>query len=117
MPHRATPVDGDWQFCPNDDCPVVYYLAEDVVDDQGVITRVANKALDKPTPVCFCFAHTADDIAVDLRTNGSSTIQKSIKDAVANGFCACEHLNPSGRCCLPDVHRAVKAAKESSAAV
>ena len=26
----------------------------------------------------------------------------------ARRFCACEHLNPTGECCLADSHRAVK---------
>jgi len=115
-PHRGESTTGSWQFCPNLECAVVYYLGDETVDDKHVITQVAEKATGKPTPICFCFAHTADDIAKDLRVNDTSTIQASVKDAVANGLCACEHLNPSHNCCLPDIHRSVKAAKAAASA-
>jgi len=100
--------DGAWQYCPNPSCSVTYYLDEDIVTEHEVITKVGSKALAKPTPVCYCFAHTVDGLARDLEVNGTSTIKTAIKEAVAGGFCACEHLNPSGNCCLPDIHRALK---------
>ena len=90
------------------------------MDENEVITKVGSKASAKPTPVCYCFAHTADSLARDLEVNGTSTAKTAVKAAVAEGFCACEHLNPSGACCLPDIHRALKnitsrAAKPNSA--
>ncbi|MFV2038668.1 MAG: hypothetical protein ACC660_00325 [Acidimicrobiales bacterium] len=101
--------EGDWQHCSTVNCPVVYYLRDDVVTADALRTQVALKGLDKPTPVCFCFSHTPDDLAADLAANdGVSTIKAAIKSAVAEGFCACEHLNPSRKCCLADVHRAIK---------
>ena len=65
-------------------------------------TQVAHKALDKPTPVCS--SHTPDDIDAN---NGTSTIKADVKTAVADGFCACEHLNPSEKCCLAGIHRTI----------
>jgi len=107
--HRPAATDGQWQHCPTADCPVVYYLGDDTVTADEVKAQVAHKALDKPQPVCFCFAHTADDIAADLRAHdGVSTIKADVKAAVADGFCACEHLNPSTKCCLSDIHRIIK---------
>jgi len=74
-----------------------------------VVTQVGLKATDKPTPVCFCFAHTRAELAENLRARGGvSEVKAEIKAAVADGHCACEHLNPSGKCCLADVHRALK---------
>lgn len=109
VPHRPDANDGPWQHCPTPDCAVVYYLGNDTVIADDARTQVAHKALDKPTPVCFCFSHTAGDLAADLETNdGVSTIKADIKTAVAEGFCACEHLNVSGKCCLSDVHRTLK---------
>ena len=112
--HRPTAVAGRWRFCPNLACEVVFFLGDDVVDDREVICQVGAKALTKPTPVCFCFAHTADDIRSDVTTHhGSSTIKAEVKAAVADGLCACEHLNPSRVCCLPAVHRSVTVARHS----
>lgn len=108
-PHIAEAVDGDWQYCANTQCQVIYHLGADTVDADSVITQVGSKAADKPTPVCFCFAHTADALGEDLAEHdGVSEIKAEIKVAVADSLCACEHLNPSGKCCLADVHRTLK---------
>ena len=118
QPHRHDVTDGSWQHCATTNCPVVYYLGADIVTAAELRTQVAHKALDKPTPVCFCFSHTPDDLAADLAANdGTSTIKASIKTAVADGFCACEHLNPSEKCCLADVHRALKTITTATATV
>jgi hypothetical protein len=115
-PHRHDATDGAWQHCATTGCPVVYYLDTDIVDADSVITQVGHKAMDRPTPVCFCFAHTADEIIADAPTHGGiSTINAEIKQAVAGGHCACEHLNPSTTCCLADVHRTLKRAATARA--
>ena len=108
-PHLAEAVDGDWQYCANEQCQVIYHWGEHIVDAESVVTQVGLKATDKTTPVCFCFAHTADALAADLAEHGGvSEIKAEIKVAVADAQCACEHLNPSGKCCLADVHRTLK---------
>lgn len=108
-PHLPDAVDGDWQHCSNGRCAVIFHLGMDTADTDSVSTQVGLKATDKETPVCFCFAHTADDLAEDLGANdGVSEIKFSINAAVANGQCACEHLNPNGKCCLADVHRTLE---------
>lgn len=108
-PHLAEAVDGDWQYCANTQCQVIYHLAEVTVDADSVITQVGLKATDQPTPVCFCFAHTADALGADLADHdGVSESKAEIKAAVADSQCACKHLNPSGKCCLADVHRTLK---------
>ena len=108
-PHLPDAVDGEWQHCANEQCEVVYHLGATTVDTDSVITQVGLKATDKTTPVCFCFAHTADALGEDLAANnGVSEIKASIKAAVADSQCACEHLNPSGKCCLADVHRTLR---------
>ena len=111
--HRPTAASGSWRYCPNPMCEVVFFLGDDVVDDDAVVCQVGAKALAKPIPVCFCFAHTVEEIRADVaRQDGSSTIKKAVKAAVADGLCACDHLNPSGECCLPAVHRAVSDARQ-----
>ena len=107
-PHRPAASNGAWRFCPNQSCSVIYYLGDEVVDENEVITKVGSKASAKTTPVCYCFAHTADSLAKDLKVSGTSTAKTAIAAAVAEGFCACEHLNPSGNCCLPEIHRTLK---------
>jgi hypothetical protein len=76
----------------------------------ALVTQVGSKGGAKPTPVCFCFAHTALDIARDHDAHdGSSTIQASVRAAVADGLCACAHLNPNGTCCLPSIRSTITA--------
>ena len=53
---------------------------------------------------------TAADIAADLAKHGLSSINESVKTAVADGLCACEYVNPTAKCCLPAIRRAVQAA-------
>jgi hypothetical protein len=113
-PHRHDAIDGTWQHCATPECPVVFYLDTDIVDADSVVTQVGAKATGRPTPVCFCFAHTADEIVADAAAHGGvSTIKAEIKQAVAGGHCACEHLNPSTTCCLADIHRTLKVATAS----
>lgn len=107
--HRPSAAAGSWRYCANPICDIVFFLDSDVVDDRDVVAQVGDKAHDKPVPVCFCFAHTRADIRFDIAVHaGASAIKTSVKAAVADGLCACEHLNPSGECCLPAVHRAVE---------
>ncbi len=109
LPHQPEAKDGDWQYCANEACDVVYHLDRDTVDTDSVITQVGRQATDKAMPVCFCFAHTADALGEDLAANnGVSQIKAEIKAAVADSLCACEHLNPSGKCCLAEVHRTLE---------
>lgn len=108
-PHLPDAVEGDWQHCANERCAVIFHLGADIVETGSVSTQVGCKATDKATPVCFCFAHTADALREDLAANdGVSQIKASITVAVAESQCACEHLNPSEKCCLADVHRTLK---------
>lgn len=102
--------DGAWSFCSNTSCPAVFFLGRETVNESDVATQVGTKARSKPVPVCFCFAHTLDDIRNDLTANdGESVIQREVRAAVAAGLCACKSLNPSRACCLPQIHGIVRA--------
>jgi hypothetical protein len=113
--HRTDAADGPWQYCPTEGCDVVFHLDGSTVTDRGLRTRVGNKAVDAPEPVCFCFGHTRTDLADDLtRHDGASTIKTAIAVAVAGASCACEHLNPQGSCCLAAVHRTLTAIRSGT---
>ncbi len=45
---------------------------------------------------------------VEIRSTGKSTVAERITAEVKAGNCACEVKNPSGKCCLGDVTRAVR---------
>lgn len=107
--HRPQAPCGDWQHCATPGCTVVFHLADVVIGEHELGTRVGDKGTAKPTPVCYCFGHTAFSLAEDLAANsGVSTANKAVKDAVAAGQCRCEQLNPSGNCCLADMRRTLE---------
>ena len=70
--------------------------------------RVGIKEEEDPIPVCYCFGFTRKEIQREVVETGRSTILDRIKTEVKAGNCACEVKNPSGKCCLADVTRAVK---------
>lgn len=115
--HRPDAEPGAWQYCATAGCPVVFHLDTTTVTEDGLRNKVGNKATAAAEPVCFCFGHTRSDLADDLaRNDGTGTIKPAIKAAVADGLCACEHLNPDGPCCLAAVRRTIKAIQSETVA-
>lgn len=103
---------GDYRFCETRDCPVVYYASSPAATylKAAVATRVGAKESHDPVPVCYCFSFSENDIVEDARRHGRSTIRDYIKAQVCAGSCECEVKNPSGRCCLGNVGRAIRKA-------
>jgi len=62
--------------------------------------------------VCYCFLYSRKDIEVELKASGDTTIFERISAEVKAGNCACEVRNPSGKCCLGDVKRAIQETRE-----
>ena len=57
--------------------------------------------------VCYCFNYTYEQIAWDHGLNQYSTYLDEIKQKMEKG-CDCENLNPSGKCCLPNINDFLK---------
>ena len=70
--------------------------------------RVGLKETESPTPLCYCFGHTAESAREEMVATGRSTVAERITAEVQAGNCSCEVKNPSGRCCLGDVNRAIR---------
>lgn len=99
----------EYRVCKSAGCPVVYFGsmgAVSRVEDLWVAPGFKESGSDL---VCYCFRKTRVDLADDLRENGESRLFPWIKDRVAAGGCACEVRNPTGRCCLSDVARELRA--------
>jgi hypothetical protein len=47
--------------------------------------------------ICYCFNYTDEDIELDLRQNGKSTIMEKILAEKRMGGCQCATKNPKGR--------------------
>ena len=102
-----------YYFCEAADCDVVYFPSNPTAPTfhrGDLLVRVGVKEAHDPIPVCYCFGITRKTLEEEIRHTGQSTVAERIKAEVKAGRCACQLKNPSGRCCLGDVARAVKEA-------
>jgi len=110
-------VPAQYYFCGAAACEVVYFPSNPDAPSfrQGdLLVRVGLKEERDPIPVCYCFGVARRDIADEVQRTGKSTIAERIKAEVKAGNCACEVKNPSGKCCLGDVTRAVQEAEKTA---
>lgn len=101
----------DYVFCTTPTCEVVYFSNEPQQEFRkpDVRVRVGIKEKEDPIPVCYCFDYTRERIFREIRETGESTALPYIASKVKAGQCRCETENPSGRCCLGEVKKTVKA--------
>lgn len=102
-----------YYFCEAPACDVVYFASNPqspAFHRDNLLVRVGVKEKHDPITVCYCFGVTRQDIAEEVQQTGKSTIGERIKAEVKAGNCACEVKNPSGKCCLGDVNRAMQVA-------
>lgn len=114
--HTRVSKDTAYWFCRTPNCEVVYFSNKDVFRKSDVKVRVGLKEREDPIPLCYCFGYEREEVKCDIEAHGASQIPDRIKAEVQAGFCACEVKNPAGTCCLGDVNRAVKEAKEATLA-
>ena len=108
LPFGMSP--GQYYFCDDSACDIVYFSADPVapIFSRGdLLVRVGVKEQSDPIQICYCIGITRTDIWDEIRKTGKSTIAERIRAEVKAGRCACEVKNPSGKCCLGDVMRAV----------
>jgi Zinc binding domain len=100
---------GDYFFDTSPDCEVVYFSNEShsYFSTRDMNVRVGIKETQDPIPLCYCFGHTLESVRAELKSTGRSTVAERISQEIGAGNCACEVKNPSGRCCLGEVNRAV----------
>jgi hypothetical protein len=101
---------GRYFFDSSPGCDVVYFSNEKhtYFTKQDLRVRVGIKESDPPIPICYCFGHTVDSARVEIQATRQSTLAARITKEIRDGNCACEVNNPSGRCCLGEVNKAVK---------
>lgn len=100
-----------YYFCDAPDCDVVYFPFDPEAPTfrrQDLLVRVGAKEKADPVPVCYCFGFTRQDIENEIAQTGRSTVADRITAEVKAGHCACEVKNPSGKCCLGNVTKAVQ---------
>jgi hypothetical protein len=100
---------GEYRFCPDADCEVVYFGSGDVRFTTGdVRVRVWHKQPFGDRQLCYCFGESEASMRAEIEADGHSSAVRRIRDHVAAGRCACEIRNPRGSCCLGDVIAAIE---------
>lgn len=101
---------GEYRFCAEPLCRVVYFTdgdaAEFTTDDVRV--RVGIKERADPIPLCYCFGFDEAGAREEIAAAGRSTLPTRITSLVKQSMCACETRNPSGACCLGEINKIVK---------
>lgn len=101
---------GQYYFCATTSCPIVYFSGnpESHFRKEDLSVRVGMKETSDPIPVCYCFAHTKASIRHEIALMGKSTAEDHVRAEVKAGRCACEIRNPSGACCLGELHAVIQ---------
>lgn len=101
---------GDYYFCSNSECRVVYYSVEEVTvfRTEDLRVRVGIKEHEDPIPVCYCFGFDEADLREEITILRNTSVPQRITALVKDGLCACETKNPSGICCLGEITRIVR---------
>lgn len=63
--------------------------------------------------VCFCFNHTKAELENAIQENRENDIIEDIKAKIKDPGCSCKTMNPSGKCCLPDIANFIESKKNS----
>lgn len=100
---------GEYRFCPDAHCQVVYFGADGVC----VVTGDLRVAVWQKRPfgdrqICYCFGESETSIRQELEAHGHSSAVERIREQIAASRCACEIRNPRGGCCLGDLIAAVE---------
>jgi hypothetical protein len=95
-------------FCPDPECPVVYFGLSQTYRREDLKVTVFQKDSGADVPVCYCFAHTRQDLEQATRSGTAAHIPHSIRDHIQAGRCGCEVNNPQGSCCLGNVTKTLK---------
>lgn len=105
---------GEYRFCPDASCEVVYFGAEgDRFTTADVRVPVWQKLPFGARPICYCFGESEASIRSEVESMGASTAVERIRHHIDAGRCACEVRNPRGVCCLGDVIAAIKRVESS----
>jgi Zinc binding domain len=94
-----------YRFCDTPTCPVVYFAPEGVrIERDEVRVAVQQKDDGADVPLCYCFGYTRARL-----TRERDAAVAFISAEITARRCACDVKNPSGRCCLGDLRRFLRA--------
>jgi hypothetical protein len=85
-----------YYFCDEPDCDVVYLGGDDSIIKQSQLrTTVGIKSKSINSLICYCFGVKRNEANIPK-------IKDFVIKKTRDKICACESLNPSGKCCLKD---------------
>jgi Zinc binding domain len=100
---------GDYCFCPDEACDVVYFDAEGQRFTTGdVRVPVWQKLPFGSRLICYCFGESEASIRSEFESSHASNAVARVRAHIAADRCACEVRNPRGACCLGDLTAAVQ---------
>ncbi len=101
------PRQGFW-LCRDPQCDVVYFGSGGALLGRCDLRTSPGFKGSGAGLLCYCFEVRRSDLAREIAERGETEIPDRIRAEVKAGNCACEVRNPSGRCCLGDLRRAVR---------
>ena len=105
-----------FRFCSAVACNVAYFNNECAAKilRSEVSVPIGQKEDGTLRTICYCFEHTAEEIAEQVLSTGSSTIADDIATKCKQGLQRCEQTNPQGSCCLGNVRQVITSAQARS---
>ncbi len=95
----------DFRFCQTPTCSVVYYSGNHSrIERDEVRVAVHQKDEASDVPLCYCFG-----VSKARLVREREAVVAFVNAEVKAGRCACDVKNPSGRCCLGDLRRFLRA--------
>jgi hypothetical protein len=112
--HEESLPPGSYYMCEVRSCPTVYFTDRGMrFNKTDIRVKVWQKEDDPKVPACYCFGNSVATIQDEIIQTGNTDVISRIGAEVRAGNCRCEVTNPQGQCCLGNVAKAVKIAKEN----
>jgi hypothetical protein len=105
---------GDYSMCETRTCSVVYFNShsESAIGKDDLRVKVWQKEDNPSVPACYCFNNSVKSITKEIELNGTTDVLARINKEVKAGNCRCEVTNPQGSCCLGNIAKPIRVAKE-----
>jgi hypothetical protein len=101
----------DFYYCEVSSCKAIYFKNDIILKQEEISVTVGLKDGANPPILCYCFGWDRDMIEDELKKSGTTNALDDIKNKMNSIGCSCEILNPSGRCCLKSISKAIKEIK------
>ena len=97
-----------WHFCQTPACEAVYFQNASILRQTHLRIPVGLKEGIRPAMVCYCFEWSIERMQEEIERQGYTQALDDIKHNMDTIGCDCSRRNPSGRCCLGDVKKAIE---------